>query len=61
MHNDQAGAGRKQPGLDLTTQGEQGLAGVKGLERYTAVLLALGDEGQQIIVKLAKTTTASVV
>ena len=61
MHNDQASAGRKQPGLDLITQGQQGLAGVQGLERYTTVLLAPGSEGQQLIVEFAKTATARIV
>lgn len=61
MYHDQAGAGREQPGLDLITQGQQGLAGVEGFKRYTAVQLALGDEGEQLIVEFAKTATASVV
>jgi hypothetical protein len=51
----------EQPGSDLITQGQQGLAGVEGFERHPSVLLALGDERQQFIVELAETTTAGVV
>jgi 16S rRNA (guanine527-N7)-methyltransferase len=41
VYEEQTGAGREQPGLDLLTQGQQGFAGVQGFERHAGVPLAV--------------------